>query len=367
MRILHIEMGHHLYGGALQALYLTEGLERRGHESLFICAKGSDVKAELVRRGLSMTAVTYRREADILLVFRIAAVARRFRPDIVHLHSRRGADFYGALGAKLGKTPAIVLSRRVDDPVGKGLWTKVRFEWLPDRVVGISQAICDILIAAGVDKRKVRCVRSAIDLTCYSDTPKADVREVFGLPSEALVVGVIAQLIERKGHEYLIRALPDIAKRVPEVRVIMFGQGTRRAELERLTKEIGVQRSVTFGGFRQDIADMLPSLDLVAHPALREGLGVSLMQAAACGVPVVASAVGGIPEVVRHEVTGLLLQAGDKKALADAVVKILSDEKLRQRMRKASREFALAELGVDAMVEGNIEVYREILREKGLA
>jgi glycosyltransferase involved in cell wall biosynthesis len=182
----------------------------------------------------------------------------------------------------------------------------------------------------------------------------------FGLPDNALIVGMAAQFIPRKGYEVLMGAIPQITARYPTARFLLFGQGPLQERIRDRAEREGLSESVRFTGFRKDLASYLGCLDLLVHPALDEGLGIVLLEACAAGIPVVATPVGGVPEVIRDRVNGLLVPAGDAEALAGAVMRLLEAKDLRIRLGRAGREIVEEEFSVETMVEGNLRVYREL-------
>ena len=186
-------------------------------------------------------------------------------------------------------------------------------------------------------------------------------RREFSLAEDETVVAVIAQLIPRKGHQVLIDTLPQVLAAAPRTRVLLFGQGPLREVLEAQCVERGVAEHVVFAGFRTDLERILPCLDLVVHPAFMEGLGVSLLQAASCGVAIVAARAGGIPEVVRHGESGLLVEPGDAGALAAAILALLQDPERRQALGRGGRALVERCFSLESMVAGNLAVYRELL------
>ena len=176
------------------------------------------------------------------------------------------------------------------------------------------------------------------------------------------MIGVIAQLIPRKGHRLLIEAMPLILKECPHVRVLFFGRGPLEASLKAMIRDRDLTDRVALGGFRDDLQRILPCLDLVVHPALMEGMGVSLLQASCAGVPIVASRVGGIPEAVQEGVTGYLVPPSDVSALAEAIIQILKSPDRRRAMGLSGRQWVENYFSEDRMVEGNLAVYQDLLR-----
>jgi glycosyltransferase involved in cell wall biosynthesis len=358
MKILHVEGGRNLYGGALQVLYLLEGLKKRGEENLLACRADSDLAiaaapfAEV--HGMPMAG-----DLDVRLIPRLYRLIRATQPDLVHIHSRIGADVMGGIAAWLAGVPT-VHSRRQDNPESR-LAVAVKYR-LFDRVVAISEGIGRVLLSEGLPADKLRCVRSAVDARPYQQPPdKAWFQAEFGLPADSLAIGIVAQLISRKGHRFLLQALPALRREFPNVHVLFFGKGSAEADIRASIRALDLESCVHLAGFRDDLPRILPCLDLLVHPALMEGLGVSLLQAASAGVPIVASRAGGIPEAVRDGLNGFLVSPGDVDALGQAIARILSDKALALRLGEAGRTLITQEFSVDGMVEGNLRVYRELL------
>lgn len=358
MKILHVEAGKHLYGGARQVLYIVEGLAARGVDNLLACPAGSEMSRQQPA-GARVLPMKMGGDGDIGLAFRLARLIRAERPDLVHLHSRRGADTWGGLAAKLAGVPC-VLSRRVDNPESR-LAVALKYR-LYDHVITISEGIRQVLLREGLAPQKVSCVRSAVDAAPYlPPVDRAAFRAEFGLPPDALVAGVVAQLIPRKGHRYLLAALPGLLERHPDLQVLIFGQGPLEAELRAEVESRHLAAAVRFTGFRHDLPRWLGGLDMLIHPADMEGLGVSLLQASAAGVPIVTSRAGGLPEAVQDGVTGILCPPGDVAALAAAIDRLAGDAALRTRFGAAGRARILAEFSIAAMVDGNLAIYRQVL------
>jgi glycosyltransferase involved in cell wall biosynthesis len=361
MKVLHVEAGRHYYGGARQVVYLLEGLRARGVENLLACPSGSAI-ARAAAPYAKVLELPMRGDTDLALAWRLRRHMRASRPDLVHLHSRRGADLWGGVAARLLGIPC-VLSRRVDNPEAPG-WVALKYR-LFDHVITISEGIRAVLLGAGLSPERVNCVRSAVDATPYLAPVEASTfRREFGLPADALVVGVVAQLIPRKGHRYMLQALPPLLDQFPNLHLLFFGQGPLAPALAESCAAPPLAGRVHLLGFREDLPRWLGGLDLLVHPAEMEGLGVSLLQAAAAGVPVIASRAGGLPEAVADGVSGLLVPVGDAQALGAALASLLADPERRRCLGEAGRARILREFSVDAMVDGNLAVYRKVLARR---
>ncbi|NCA69137.1 MAG: glycosyltransferase family 1 protein [Sphingobacteriia bacterium] len=358
MRILHVEGGRHLYGGAYQVLHLLRGLSARGHQSLLACPRGCALAAAAAPVA-EVHDIPMHGDLDLVMIWRLSRLIRGHRPDLVHLHSRIGADVMGGIAARLHGVP-VVHTRRVDNPEPRWL-VAVKYR-LHDRVIAISEGIGAVLRAEGVPAAKLRVVRSAVEQSEYArPCARAAIAERLGVSTESLLIGVIAQLIARKGHADLLAVLPPLLARYPTLQVLFLGRGPLEGALREQIARAGLTERVRLLGFRDDLAELLPCLDLVVHPARLEGLGVSLLQAASAGVPIVATRVGGIPEAVRDGHTGLLVPPADPAALGAAIEQLLADRERRRAMGAAGQALMAREHSIDTMVEGNLAVYRELL------
>ncbi|MDZ7751672.1 MAG: glycosyltransferase family 4 protein [Gammaproteobacteria bacterium] len=364
MKILHLETGRHLYGGARQVLYLMHGLAARGIEQHLACVPGSELGDAARAEGHDVTELPYAGDLDMRLVYRLRALLRATATDVLHIHSRKGADTWGVLAAA-GLDVSVIITRRVDNRDKRVL---VRMKGrLSDEFVAISEGVKRALVADGVPARRITVIHSAVDLERYRphQSPVRDLRTAYGLPADSLLVGVIAQLIPRKGHDYLFQALPRLLKRFPNLRLLLFGQGPLRGDLENSARRLGINPFVTFAGFSPTLANDLPQLNLVVHPALMEGLGVSLLEASACQVPIVASAVGGIPEVVHDHDNGILVPPADPEALLDAISTLLSDDQLRCLLGHGGRMLMEREFSIPQMANAYDRLYETIRHRIG--
>ncbi len=357
--VVHVEAGKHLYGGALQVFYLLRGLRGEAMRNVLVCPEGSAIAtaaADVVERVVELP---MKGDLDIGFIPRLRRVLRSEGADLVHLHSRRGADVLGGIAARLERTPCVV-SRRVDNPESP-LVARLKYR-LFDRVVTISEGIREVLLDEGVAPERVVCVHSAVDVEKFDRPCERDwfLRE-FDLPESARVIATIAQLIPRKGHRHLFEALPQVLERHRDLHVLLFGKGPLEEEIVGRLADPAFGGRVRLAGFRGDLERILPCLYGVVHPADMEGLGVSLLQAAAAGVPLIGTRAGGIPEIVRHGENGLLIEPGDVAALRRALLDLLEDKARARRWGEAGKAIVRREFSIEAMVAGNLAVYREVL------
>ncbi len=358
MRVLHIETGKYLYGGALQVCHLIKGLSDQNIESILVCPRRSAI-GRAMNGKVHVVELPVAGDLDITFFLGLLRTIRRTRPNIIHVHSRRGADVWGGLAAGLARVPAVI-TRRVDNPENR-LAVRLKYAWY-QRIITISQGIHQVLQKEGIDGARMSCIKSAVDHRVYENRcDRKWLETTFDIPPGARVIGIIAQLIHRKGHRFLLSVIPRILAKHPDTFFLFLGQGPLLGELKAWHGHCKETSSrICFAGFRHDLARILPCLYMVVHPATMEGLGVSLLQAAAAGIPVIASRAGGIPEIVFHNKTGLLIEPGDIEALARAVISLLDDPVHAGKLGRAGRMHVQTNFSVDKMVSGNLSVYREM-------
>ncbi len=357
MKVMHFEFGRTLVGGPQQVIYIVNGLSRRGVDCVVAAESDTPLARNFADAGIRLRHVSCRGDWDLWLARRIRDLILEEAPDIVHLHSRRGA-ILGSVAARWAGVPS-VLSRRVDN-MPKGKLSPWAYGALNERVICISEAIRDVLLKAGVREDRLVTIRSAVDTGPWGEpAPREEFLREFGLPPDALTIGVVAQLILRKGHRFLFEALQgDIPDRL---RVIVFGEGKDRAEVEAALARSGLGHIVQMAGHRYDMPRWMGNLDLVVHPATLEGLGVALLQASSAGVPIVASAAGGIGEAVRDGVNGVLVPPEDVTALRAAILSLLADEPRRRALGRCGPVLMAGEFSTDAMVEQHLALYESVL------
>jgi len=339
-------------------LLLLQGLRARGVQVTLACPAGSAIAAAAGQAGLPVLTHPLGGDLDVSAVSFLLRTVRERRPDLLHVHSRRGADFFGALAARGAGIPA-VLTRRVDNPGLPVLGGLMYASYA--RIVAISAAVRAQLMAEGVAAQRLAVIPSAVEVArCQPTWSRERFQQEFGLAPGQRVAGVVAQFIPRKGHQALLKAWPGVVARCPGAQLLLFGRGPEEAALK---AAFGGRADVHFPGFRPDLLEFLGQLDVLVHPALTEGLGVGLLEAQGAGVPVVAFAAGGVPEAVADGLTGLLAPLGDRDGLIARLVQLLADPALRQRLGEAGRARVAAEFAPAAMADRYLALYRSLVSD----
>ena len=359
MKILHVETGRHLYGGPQQVIYLARALRDLGHDNLIVCPPGSGIDNAARAAALPVRNLFCAGDLDLPFAYRLTQFIGQVKPDIVHCHSRRGADVLGGLAASFADVPAVV-SRRVDNTEMR-LVAALRYR--PFRkVIAISEAIARELRDRGVEEERLAVIRSAVDVDRFAQ--RADCtgfRRQYGVPDGALLIAAAGQLIPRKGHRYLLQAAAELRADHAGLRVLIFGEGQLHGQLQAQAESLGIADIVTLAGFREDLDDYVGCFDIFVHPALAEGLGVAALKAAAAGAPVVGFAAGGLAEAVVHGETGLLVPPQDAGALRAAIAALMADEALRTRLGSAGRKRMQDDFSIATMAQKHVALYESVI------
>jgi glycosyltransferase involved in cell wall biosynthesis len=234
--------------------------------------------------------------------------------------------------------------------------------WPFQKVIAISEHIATVLLDGGLDPERLQVIRSAVDVDSINATPDCDAfRDEFEIDDGDFVIAVIAQFIPRKGHRFLFDVIPNLRDTYPNIRVILFGSGPGEEELRALATRLNLYGTLQFAGFREDLDEYLACIDLLVHPALKEGLGVAMLKAAAAGVPVLAFDTAGSREAVAHGETGVLVPLEDVAILQKAIAVLIDETEMRLELGAAGRQRMKEEFRVDTMVERHIELYESVI------
>jgi glycosyltransferase involved in cell wall biosynthesis len=361
LKILHVDPEIHFGGGERQVAGLVRHLAQHGHECVLAAPATSRLAAVVPAADARLRPLSIRSDIDLAAALRLRRLVTAESPHVVHLHTSRAHAMSPWLRHYASRA---IVTRRMDYPLRAGPWTSLLFNRSVAAVIAISEEVRRRLLAAGVHPERIRVIHSAVEppAALPGSAGRAMARERFGIGDE-LVIGIVAALERRKGHDVLFRALGRLAQQSGRrVHCLVCGAGSDRGALEKLARELGISASVAFLGERRQVADVLAALDVFVLPSRHEGLGVAILEAMAMGLPVVASAVGGIPETVVAGRTGLLVPPEDPDALATAISTLALDPERSRRMGSAGRDRVLSEFSMEAMASRYERLYVEVSR-----
>lgn len=338
IRVLHLDSERPWRGGERQVIELMRRQRARGDDP-HLAAPGKGVlAARAMAEGFPVHEVAMVGTWDLGSILAVAKLHRALHPDIVHWHAAR-AHALGAIAALLAPGPARILSRRVDFPVRRTPGSQLLYSLPIDAIIAISDGVRDALIGSGVPPGRIRVVTSGIDLAPFEFPFEREVvRRRLGLADGEILVLQTAALAPHKSQIDLLRAAAAAKQRNPKIRVWIAGEGPLRAMLEMEQIALGLGDAVRFLGFIEDVSDLLRAADLFCLSSVSEGLGTSILDAMAAGLPVVATRVGGIPEIVADGRTGILVPPRDSGSIAEALVALAGDPARRAAMGAEARE-----------------------------
>jgi glycosyltransferase involved in cell wall biosynthesis len=359
-------------GGAQEHLYsLMSRLDQTRYDASVVALSAGSAVRKLERAGFDVTVIDEPDDGDAIRA--LTAHLALVRPDVIHTHMYR-ADVVGtkaaiALGEIGHRRPYVVStvhSSRVRSSEDRELIRQLTPSM--DQLIAVSKSIEGKIADEHRTGAPVRLIYNGVDLQRYDHQEACcTLREEYGMEPGSQIVGVVARLEPEKGHQTLIEAWPQVLRKVPGAYLLIVGEGSRRDFLEQRAAAHKVAHRVVFTGRRDDIPAVTAALDVAVLPSWREAQGLSILEAMALSRPVVASDVGGIPEMVEDGVTGLLVQHDNPSVLADAIVRLLTDHALADTIARAGHDLVHDRFCIELMVKSIEEVYDEGARAIRLA
>lgn len=354
---LHIDTAQTWRGGQSQVRYTVLGLRELGHRAALV----ADPDGELFRRmseGMDLIPVAARSEIDLSASWRLSRVLKQLRPDVVHAHDPKAVAMAAtALSIAAPRPrPTLVASRRIEYPLAGNSFSKWKYGQV-DGFLAISRAVRDRLVDDRIPAGKVTIVHEGVDVERIVRLPHGNLHAALYLPTHAPIVGNVGALVAQKGHHTLVEAAALVVRQVSDVRFVILGDGELRPQLEKQIRNLHLERHVFLAGFRPDVLELLKDVDVFALSSTHEGMCTSLVDAMAARKASVATAVGGVPEVIADGETGYLVPPRDARAMAARIVQLLTDTGLRARMGEAGLQRARRLFTVERMVEETAAAY----------
>jgi glycosyltransferase involved in cell wall biosynthesis len=357
--IMHLDSALSWRGGQQQVLYLVNGLRQRNIISLLACPPGSVLFKEALSQVTSVFPLHIFGEWDILAVKRLRQLIRNLKVNILHCHDSH-AHTIGLLATMGMDNCKLVVTRRVDFRIGNNFISKLKYKQRVDKYIAVSAGVKKVLELDGIDPARITVVHDGIEVNHFLCRDKAtNLYRELGLDPAKPIIGNVAALAPHKDQQNLLHAAKMVLEQFPETQFLIVGAGELEKDLKQLAANLNILDNVIFTGFRADVPQILTILDIFAVSSYLEGLGSSTLEAMAAGLPVVATRTGGIPEIIQNSINGILVPPRDSEALAWAMMELLKDKKMRQKMGSASLQI-VKNFSVDKMVEGNLAVYNQL-------
>lgn len=340
---------------------LAERLNKKSSCASICCLdKTGELAQEAEYKNIKVIAVRKKPGIDLPLVIKLAGIFRREKINVVHTHNL-GPLFYGTLAARLSRVPVVINTRH-----GREAKVSLKLLWaMNDNIVAISHdARRRLLKFNRINEERIKVIYNGIDIKKFSEINSAQNKKIFNFDSSALVIGTIARLAPEKDQFTLIDAFSEVSQKLDNTRLIIVGDGTLRKELESYCRKRNLANKILFLGFRQDIPKILSIFDVFVLSSITEGISLTLLEAMAASRPIVATNVGGNPEIIDNGVTGFLVPPKSPDRMAEAIIKILSDKELAGKMKLAGYKRVKEKFSLDRMTEAYNNLYNYWLHKK---
>jgi glycosyltransferase involved in cell wall biosynthesis len=386
IRVLRLIARLNVGGPAIHVVTLTAGLDPARYESRLVCGlpgpHEGDMSYLLEAAGVQPVILPEMGRdvaplADTATLARLVRLMRQFRPHVVHTHTAK-AGAVGRLAARLAGVPVVV--HTFHGHVFSAYFgafqsrmaarTERALALMSDRLITLSERLRREIASYGVAPlEKIEVVPLGLDLARFAPpggVPRGRLRESLGLAADDPLIGSVGRLVPVKDHDLFLRAAQVLRRGGSQARFVIVGDGELRGRLEAQARELGLGDVVFFTGWRRDLPEVYADLDLLVNTSRNEGTPVAVIEAMAAGVPVIATAVGGVPDVVADGVTGTLVPGGDVEALARALAERLAQPAETRRMADAAQAEALERFSVRQLLCNLDELYRRLLAAKGI-
>ncbi len=356
--VLHVDTERGWRGGERQVLWLAAALERLGYRSIVAARPGQPLLERAAAAGLETVESAPRTELDLRAAIALRRVVRAEAVDVVHAHTGHAVAL-GAL-AVLGTGARLVLTRRVVFRLRRNPLSRLKHA-RADGLIAVSSAAAEALAAGGIPRERIAIVPSGVDLSRSVVPATPDALAALGVPPGSPLVVQVSALTAEKDPVNFVHAIGAAQRSVPTLRALLVGEGPLRQRVEGALTQLGLWGIVRLTGQRDDAESLMAAADVVTLSSRQEGLGSVLLDALSLGRPIVATHVGGIPEVVVDGECGLLVPPRDGHRLGAAIARLLSDPALARRFGEAGRLRA-REFSVERTAERTAEVYERVLR-----
>lgn len=360
MNILEIDSENTWRGGQQQILYLTQGLKEKGHNVFLICPLKSALAKRAKEVGIDVIPIKMKGEWDIFSVNKIRKIIEENKIQICHLHSST-AHSLGIIATRKIPECKTVLTRRVISCVRKNLFSSWKYKKL-NRIIAISDSVKKALLESGVNPDKIDVVYSGCDWQRFQNINGGYLFKKLKIENETPRVGIISALTKEKNHLTFVQSARILLEKFGPAQFLIVGEGKEKPKIEKLIKKLNLEKNIKLLGFRNDIPQILSIFNVFVLCSSQEGLGSSILDALASHLPVVATKVGGIPEIIKDGQNGFLVEPQQSTILAEKIAFLLKNKARAKQMAENGFHLVKEKFSVENMVEGTLKVYEQTFK-----
>jgi glycosyltransferase involved in cell wall biosynthesis len=360
-KVIHVLTDTNIGGAGRYLFNLISGWSHSRYELIVVCPGGGELERQLRKMGVNLYTVNGGESSfKVEHVKTLCEIISKQKADIVHTHASLSGRIAGKLlGSK------VVITRHGISRVNKGLigrnMTRFISRVLTDKMIAISRAVKINLIETGVPAHMIQIIYNGIDLSKF-ESANPILRVQFNIPQSIPVLGMVARLVPEKGCDVALKAMQAVLKEIPEALMVIIGDGPLKQHLEDLCSELNIQDSVVFLGYQEHVENLVADFDVFLMPSITEGLGLALLEAMSLSKPVIASETGGIPEVVKNGISGILVPPGDENALTQATVSVINSEEYARDLGRAAKDTVFRKFSSKHMADKTMDIYDQILQ-----
>ncbi len=366
--ILHTEASKGWGGQEIRIITEAEGFIKRGHRIIIAAPPDAMIIKQAKVKGIETVPLSMEKSSVFGPIKKLIAIINKHEIDVVNTHSSRDS-WLASIAARLSfRKPVIIRTRHLSTPISNNLLSRIVYNHLPHKIITTGESIKDSMIENNnFNPDKIVSIPTGIDLEIFkAGKADANIRKTLNIPARSPLIGMVSVLRSWKGHIYLLEAIPDVIKKIPNARFLIVGDGPYKDVIEEKIKEMGIGRYIIMTGHREDIPAILSAIDFLIFPSYaNEGVPQAVLQAFAAGRTVIASNVGSISEVVSNNKTGILIPSRSSSVLAKRIIELLKDNGKRKKMAFSGKKFVESRYSLEAMLNKIEKLYNELMAIRG--
>jgi len=360
IKVLHLDDSSCWRGGQQQTVYLYKGMLDRKLNTLLICQPDSEYIKICDNENLPCQTLSIRGEWDLFAGYKIGRICKNGGFNIIHAHSAHALST--AIQAKIFyRSVKVIASRRVDFSIRKNPFSIHKYNnRFVNKIICISEKIRKVMLNDGIDEHKLITIHDGIDIRKFDHIkPPQFFRKNWQIPQNHILVGTVAAITGEKDYPNLLKAAKIVIDRLPNVTFMAAGNGKDENSIKIMAKQLNLENRFIFTGFQKNIGDFLKSFDIFVLASKKEGLGTSVLDALAAGLPVIGTETGGIPEMITHNENGMLVKPQNPQALADTIIELAKDKAKREMLIKKGI-ISVERFSINNTIEKTIALYESI-------